>query len=137
MTKVIELNSKIIVSKVIAEAMQDILNTEEGHYEGAGRDSVIETFSTKVSDGTNHFGVDIKVCNGDTPYVDPVLFEVEKVEGGTDVWSEIYPLDVEEELLGEYEFETEKDGISFVITVEVLSEENATAEDIDKYGVRK
>lgn len=135
MKQTITLSSRIILNKSLAEKLEAILDIEEGHFEGAGRDTVIHVFSTSVSHGENHFGVDIKVCNGDTPYVDPVLFNIDTTDKGEEVWSEIYPLDVEDELLGDYEFETDVDDTTFIIQVSVIPEDYATAEEIEKYGV--
>lgn len=105
------------------ESMQKVLDFEEGHAEDYGRDSVIETFSTVFDTPYKKYGVDIKVCNGDTPYVDPVLFEVVEHEN-VNHWHEIYPLDVDDTLEGEYVFEDEleDEGVEVVLEVLVISE---------------
>lgn len=137
MKQTITLTSRIILKENLVERLQAILDIDEGHFEGAGRDSVIHVFSTSVSHGEHHFGVDIKVCNGDTPYVDPVLFNIDFSENGEEIWSEIYPLGVEDVLLGDYEFETDEGDTTFIIQVSVIPEEHATAEEIAKYGVHE
>lgn len=93
----------IEVSAEEANVMQNILDITEGHYEEAGRDSVIRVFDTEFVTPFGRFVTDIKVCNGDTPYVDPVLF----VDIGNNHLSEINVLGVDDTLLGEYEFEAE------------------------------
>lgn len=109
----------IKVSKWDNEVLQNILNIEEGHSEDYGSDQVIQTFSSTFETPYGGYGVDIKVCNGDTPYIDPVLFEIINHDGLNN-WYEIYPLDVEDTLLGSYEFEHEVDGVEF--TLEVILE---------------
>lgn len=83
----------IYIPDKLADEMEKILAITEGYYEPFDHDGTIETFTVK-------FGAvieaDIKVCNGDTPYVDPVLFE-----NGC----EVQVLDPAEDLLGTYEFE--------------------------------
>lgn len=85
--------------------MQQILDIKEGASEEHGRDEIIKTYSTSFYTAFGNFGVDIKVCNGDTPYVDPVLFQIIEDETHGEAWAEIYPLDVCDELVGTYEFE--------------------------------
>jgi len=97
----------ILIPEEEAIQMEKILSIEEGYYEDTGRDEVIKTYSTKFCTPYGDYGVDIKVCNGDNPYVDPVLFQITKDENGREVWHEMFPLDVCEDLLGEYEFEFE------------------------------
>lgn len=108
-----------------AKAMQEILDITEGASPDHGRDEVIRTYSTSLDTPFGKFGVDIKVCNGDTPYVDPVLFQVIPDEKHGEVWAEIYPLDVEDTLLGMYEFNHEEflnddDEHSVPITLQVV-----------------
>lgn len=55
-------------------------------------DGVIDRFSARFGGG---WEADIKACNGDSPYVDPVLF----FNG-----NEVQVLDVRENLCGTYEF---------------------------------
>lgn len=57
------------------------------------KDEVIKTYTAKFGEKIE---ADIKVCNGDSPYVDAVLFE----DG-----NEVDVLEVSEILLGDYEFE--------------------------------
>ena len=111
--------------------MQEVLDITEGHAEDYGRDEVIEVFSTVFDTPYKKYGVDIKVCNGDTPYVDPVLFEVVEQEG-VNHWFEIYPLDVDDTLEGEYEFEDEIEdkGVTVVLEVVVVSKDNVDKEEL-------
>lgn len=111
--------------------MQEILDIEEGHAKDYKRDGVIEVFSTIFDTPYGKYGVDIKVCNGDTPYVDPVLFEVVE-QNGVNHWHEIYPLDVDDTLEGEYQFETdeEKHGVRVILQVLVVSKDNIDKEEL-------
>ena len=96
----------IFVEQDVLEEMQRILDIEEGHAVEYDRDAVIKTFSTVFDTPYRKYGVDIKVCNGDTPYVDPVVFEVVEKDGAI-YWSELFPLHVSDTLEGEYTFEIE------------------------------
>jgi hypothetical protein len=96
----------IKIRKKEAEKMERILSIEEGHCPDYDPVAVIKTYTAKFSNG---FEADIKVCNGDTPFVDPVLFNEKGIE--------ICVGEVEDTLLGEYHFEYGED--VFVVTVEV------------------
>jgi len=61
----------------------------------AGETEVIATYTADFGDGVE---ADIKVCNGDGPFVDPVLFR----DG-----QEICVIEVADELDGEYIFEVD------------------------------
>lgn len=67
--------------------LQNFLNSE-----GDGTTNVIETITASFEDGIE---ADIKVCDGESPFVDPVLF---------DKGNEICCLDVTDTLVGEYLF---------------------------------
>ena len=62
-----------------------------------GADEVIKTCTAVFHDGIE---ADIKVCNGDPPFVDPVLFQ----DGG-----QVAVMEVAEELDGEYIFDLDED----------------------------
>lgn len=94
----------IKIRKKEAEKMERILSIEEGHYPDYDSDTVIKTYTAKFSNG---FEADIKVCNGDTPFV--VLSNEKGIE--------ICVGKVKDTLLGEYHFEYGED--VFVVTVEV------------------
>ena len=79
------------ISPEEAKEMQDILNIEEGRYLGSEKDT-LKTYSVVFAEG---YEADIKVCNGNTPFVDAVLFK-----NG----SEVQVLEIREDLLGEYLF---------------------------------
>ena len=86
------MKKQVAVSQYLCNQLQGILDIKEGGCPDCGPNEVIHTL-------TAHFGggieADIKVCNGDSPYVDPVLFE-----NG----SELLALDVTDTLLGSYRF---------------------------------
>ena len=67
---------------------------------------VIKTYTANFSEPNQEIKVDIKVINGDTPYVDPVLF---------DDGSSLTMIDVRDQLDGEYVFNINAD--QFVVTI--------------------
>jgi hypothetical protein len=93
----------ITITKEEAEFAKLILALET-FAEGYDRDGVI---MTKSADFGNGIEADIKLCNGDSPYVDAVLFE-----NG----SELMALDVGDEFEGEFVFEI--GGKRYVVDVE-------------------
>ena len=98
----------ITIPKEEADFYQkNVLDITDGHYKDAGRDEVICTYSTEFNTPHGDFGVDIKVCNGDTPYIDPILFNIQKSNDPdtSDVWDEMFPIDVTDTLVDKYEFE--------------------------------
>ena len=95
----------ISVPKDIHDQLQAILDIPEGHSTEHDRDGVIFTLT---ADFPGDIEADIKVCNGDTPYVDAVLFE-----GGC----EVQVLEVSDTLEGEYPFEL--DGQEYLVEVVV------------------
>ena len=74
----------------------DELNTilQGKKLEDAGEFEVLHTETIKH--GIGHYEVDIKVCNGDTPYIDAVLFE----DG-----NEINVLEPSDQMDGDYYFQ--------------------------------
>lgn len=99
----------IKIQKELASELQRLLNAEELdlHKEKIGKDSTIETFTARFSDGVE---ADIKVCAGLTNcFIDPVLFD----ENGSDIGV----LDCETELLGKYEFKHDEN--IYEVTIEV------------------
>jgi len=119
----------IKVPKAKVKKLQTFLNSR-----GEGSDNTIETFSAHfVKQG---YGVDIKVCDGNTPYIDPVLFKVvpadskDRKVGIRYNWHEIGPIDVSDTLLGEYQFD---DGdITFIVNVV-----QAESTKVNKKNVRR
>ena len=107
----------IKIPKAQAKELQAFLDSK-----GEGGCDVVETFSAHfVEQG---IGVDIKVCDGDTPYVDPVLFEVVETTDPSEIkagikynWHELGPIEVSDELVGEYYFEDGDD--EYIVNVEV------------------
>lgn len=83
----------LAVPDKLADLAEEILSIEEGYYPEGGEDDAIMTFTVRFD---KHIEADIKLCNGDTPWVDAVLF----YDG-----SEIGVLDPGDELLGEFYFE--------------------------------
>ena len=69
-----------------------------------GDHEIVETFTVDFGEGIE---ADIKVCNGDTPFVDPVIFE-----NG----SELCCIDVCDEIDGEYHFLV--DDITYIAVIE-------------------
>ena len=92
----------IKIPKKRAKELQAILDGPE--LEDMKNAAVIETLSANFGNG---FEADIKVVNGDTPYVDAVLF----FHG-----CEVLTLDVSETLLGEYAFRHK--GEKYIVQVE-------------------
>jgi len=91
----------------IAE-MNEILQRSE-FIEDAGRDEVIKLYRTIFDDG---YEVDIKVCNGNSPFVDAILFHNGR---------EICVLDpCFENIDGEYHFWTKNfnEGDEYVVIIE-------------------
>lgn len=120
----------IKVPKTEAKRLQSFLDGN-----GDNSDNVIATFSTHFKEQGR--GVDIKVCDGDGPYVDPVLFEVvpadakDRKVGIRYNWHEIGPLDVTDTLLGEYEFEDE--GNTYLVKVIVAPANPKTKKNIRRW----
>jgi hypothetical protein len=87
----------ILIPRDEVREMQNILSGGKLD-EQTAPDGVIKTYTAKFGGG---WEVDIKVCNAETegggPYIDAVLFH----DG-----SEVMTLDVSEDLLGEYKFES-------------------------------
>ncbi len=96
------------------EEMENILSITEGHHPEYGSDEVIKTYTAHFPNG---MVADIKVCNGDTPYVDNVLFEP-TIENGTTYLVEVCVPEIAESLEGEYYFNHE--GIEYVVDVKPL-----------------
>ena len=83
--------------------MEKILAWNDGAHPDYHRDAVIKTYTADFNNGISAI---IKVCNGDTPYVDSVLFEpTNQVINGITVFQEVAVLDVAENLEGVYHFE--------------------------------
>ena len=89
----------ILIDSKEADLMQAYLDSD-------GEDSVgtVQTYTADFGDGVE---ADIKVCKGDPPFVDAVLY---------DKGSEGQLMDVSDELLGEYLFYY--DGKVYAVTVE-------------------
>jgi hypothetical protein len=97
-------STTIKIPKAQAREAQRILDEPElENYKNA---DVIQTWSANFGDGIE---ADIKLVNGDTPYIDAVLFQ----DG-----CEVNVLDVSETLLGEYDFRYK--GMQYVVNVEVV-----------------
>lgn len=97
----------IKVQKQVAEKLEAILSIESGYCPDYGRTKTIATFTATFENG---FEANIKVCNGDTPFVDNILFD----EQGA-------PVDVPEisdTLLGTYEFNFEDNSYEVNVVVE-------------------
>lgn len=99
-----EKSKAIHVSKKLLTELNTILERDT-FLPDADEDGVIQTFTANFGDG---WEADIKLCNGDGPYVDAVLFyhgsEVTCLEPSFD------------RLDGEYIFES--DGQTFTVTIE-------------------
>ena len=79
---------------------KDEVEAHQSFLDSAGEDKVgvIETYTAKFGDrGEGNVEIDIKVCQGDPPFVDAVMFQ-----DGSDV-SCIEP---DDELLGTYTFQS-------------------------------
>lgn len=85
------------------EDLNQILRRTKTHPEYASC-AVIATFTAKFPDGCE---ADIKVCNGEGPYVDPVLFDPNG--------HEIATAEVTDELAGTYRWDV--DGESYQLLV--------------------
>ena len=68
-----------------------------------GPDEVIKTYTAQFHDGIE---IDIKVCNAEPPFVDPVMFQ----DGG-----QVSVMEVADEVDGEYTFDL--DGDQFVVVI--------------------
>lgn len=99
-----EYSAIVYVNKVEAEEMEQILSIEEGDCPDYDHDDTIKTYTAVFPNG---FQADIKICNGDTPYIDNVLFD----EQGCEVDCP----EISESLLGEYHFAFE--GNTYEVTV--------------------
>ena len=88
--------------------MEEILSIEEGHLENYDSDEVIATYTAYFANG---FLADIKVCNGDTPYVDNILF----APCETGFFNEVCVPEIAESLTGEYYFDY--DGDEYIVHV--------------------
>lgn len=102
--------AKIGVTKAFSDEMEEILEITEGRHPDYKDGAVIATVTAVFENG---YQADIKVCNGDTPYVDNVLFD----ENGC----ELDCPEISESLLGEYEFEV--DGDTFEVEVTIMEKE--------------
>ena len=93
-------SASILISSKEADLMQAYLDSD-------GEDSVgtVQTYTADFGDGVE---ADIKVCKGDPPFVDAVLYD--KGSEVNLIW------DVDDELLGEYKFYY--NGELYTVTVE-------------------
>lgn len=110
----------IFIEQDVLEEMQRILDIEEGHAEEYDRDAVIKSFTTVFDTPYRKYVVGINVCNGDTPYVDPVVYKTVE-ENGADLWYEIFALEPSDDLEGSYTFEIEEKGVTVILNVMVAS----------------
>ena len=87
-----------IPSNIVRE-VNNILKRKNPHPD-YGIGDVAETFTVTFNQIPNKkFEADIKVCNADSPYIDPVLFEV--IDG---IGYEVCVGEVTDTLLGDYYF---------------------------------
>lgn len=100
---------KIFVEKAELEAVEKVLNIREGYAKGYGSGELIASYSTVFHTPYANFGVDLNVYNADSPYVDPVLFEIVPFGQGGVGWFEIHPLDVSDTLLQPFTFTLDKE----------------------------
>ena len=101
--KTTSMTSTIVIDKCELKEFNKILKRKTASPD-YNRDGVIIAYTAKFRNG---FEADIKVCNGDGPYVDPVLFD----ERG----HEVVVNDVAEQLQGKYIFEY--DGVTYNVIV--------------------
>ena len=98
------ITKRITVDQETLSEMNTILQRNE-FVEDAGRDEILWIATAKFEDG---YEIDIKVCNGHGPFVDPVLFR----HG-----SELIVGEVGGQLNGEYIFAC--DDKEFIVIVDV------------------
>lgn len=98
--------AKIGVTQEFADKMGEILEITEGRCPDFKDGAVISTLTATFENG---YQADIKICNGDTPYVDNVLFDGNGCE--------IDCPEISESLLGDYEFESEDDTFEVEVVV--------------------
>lgn len=110
----------IEVSQEDLELANEVLSVEEGYYEEAEDDEIIQEWSCEFDTPYGKYGIEIKLCNGEPPYIDPVLYRI-KPEENREVWVEAGMLDVCEELLGEYMFELEEKDVILKFQVQVVA----------------
>ena len=115
----------IEIPKAEAKAHQKFLDKSYKDYEKKGEcertEDTIASYSTRFDE--QGIGVDIKVCGGQPPFIDAVIFEINEIPDGerngldaNERWCELFPLEpVGDDLLGEYEFEV--DDQKFVVKV--------------------
>jgi len=101
----IHLKQVIEISKTEADAMQKILDLQYSGPE-CDRDGLFATYSAEFGDG---WEADIKVCNGDGPYIDAILFH----DG-----HQAQVLDISEKLVGEFRFVVE--GTEYIVEIKVV-----------------
>ncbi len=94
----------IKIPKEEAKYIKDILVIEDGCCPDYDEDALIYVATARFPNG---YEADIKLCNGNTPWVDPVLFNE---KGG-----QAALLDPDEEFFGEFCFEV--DNAEYVVTV--------------------
>lgn len=100
-------NQVIEVTLEEAKFANEILAIEEGRYEEADDIETIKTWTAKFDNG---YEADIKLCNGDTPYIDSVLFN----QNG----SQVAVLEIsEDDLIGAYCFEANGDEYAVEIVI--------------------
>jgi len=107
------INTEKIIVKILnddAKEFNKILRRKTAHPD-YGRDSVIDVITVEFSNG---YQADIKICNGNGPYIDPVLFDADGEELTTDA--------VTDTILGKFVFtDNESESIRFVYIVEIIS----------------
>lgn len=91
----------ITIPRDEADEMQDIL---DGEADNEANDEVVKTYTATFPNG---YQADIKVVDGDPPFVDPVLFN----EHG----QEVCCIEVADDLCGTYQFSV--DGDTYVVVV--------------------
>jgi len=115
----------ITIPKAEAKAHQDFLDKNIKQYQETDEcersEDTIATYSARFDE--RGVGFEVKVCGGQPPFVDGVIFEINEIpddeRNGLDAnerWCEVCPIEpVEDNLLGEYIFE--HDGAKFVVNV--------------------
>lgn len=96
----------IQIPKKKKDELNQILSSNE-FYDEVGRDEVIAQFTAKFPDSS--IEADIKICNGDGPYIDAVLF---------DNGYEVMMLEPSWEISEEYIFETDDE--TYKVLVEII-----------------
>ena len=115
----------IEIPRAEAKEHQDFLDKSIKQYQETDEcdrtEDTIASYSARFDE--QGIGVDIKVCGGQPPFIDAVVFEINEIPsdevtglGPNERWNEMYALEpISDDLLGEYLFEVDNNKYTVLV----------------------